>query len=87
MTIEQTLRELLAEHGKLTAPVADLTPTSDLYRAGLTSHASIALMLAIEDTFGVEFPQEAMRRDTFESIAAISRQLAALGIEDPESVE
>ena len=81
MNLEETLRQLLADYGKLSTPVDQLTDTSDLYRAGLTSHATITLMLAIEDTFEVEFPQEVLRKSTFESIKAIAHELTALGVD------
>jgi acyl carrier protein len=52
---------------------------ADLYRAGMTSHASVNVMLALEDTFDVEFPDAMLRKSTFESIAAIDEALATLG--------
>ncbi len=51
---------------------------SDLYRAGLTSHASVNVMLALEDAFDVEFPQQMLRKKTFESVAAITEALTEL---------
>jgi acyl carrier protein len=65
------IREVIAQHGRLAVDVAALSDTDDLYRAGLTSHASVNLMLALEDAFGIEFPDRLLRRDTFESVAAI----------------
>jgi acyl carrier protein len=85
VTVDETLRQLLREHGKLNSPVESLSVTSDLYRAGLTSHATIALMLSIEDEFGVEFPQEAMRRETFQSIQTMIDNLSALGVGEADA--
>ena len=51
----------------------------DLYRAGLTSHASVNVMLGLEDAFDVEFPDAMLRKRTFESIEAIEGALATLG--------
>ena len=50
------------------------TPTST--RPGMTSHASVNVMLALEDEFDVEFPDEMLKRSVFESIAAIAAALA-----------
>jgi len=65
------IRALLREHGRLAVDVASLSEGSDLYDAGLTSHASVNLMLALEDHFAIEFPDRMLRRGAFSSIAAI----------------
>jgi acyl carrier protein len=65
------IRALLREHGRLAVDVASLSEDSDLYDAGLTSHASVNLMLALEDHFVIEFPDRMLRRGAFSSIAAI----------------
>ncbi len=66
------VREILAEHGKLAVAASEVGLQDDLYAAGLTSLASVNVMLACEDTFDIELPDELLRRSTFESIAAIS---------------
>jgi len=65
------IRALLREHGRLAVDVASLSEDSDLYDAGLTSHASVTLMLALEDHFLIEFPDRMLRRGAFSSIASI----------------
>jgi len=65
------IREVIAQHGRLAVDVMSLSDTDDLYRAGLTSHASVNLMLALEDAFGIEFPERLLHRQTFGSVAAI----------------
>jgi acyl carrier protein len=40
-------------------------------------------MLALEDTFDVEFPDAMLRKSTFESIAAIRDALTELGATAP----
>ena len=44
---------------------------ANLYSAGMTSHASVNVMLALEDEFDVEFPDEMLTRNAFESIDSI----------------
>ena len=61
----------LEEHGHLATPVDTLDDHSDLYEAGLTSHASVNLMLAVEDAFEIEFPEELLQRRTFGTIGAL----------------
>jgi acyl carrier protein len=72
------IRAVVKEHGRLAANVDTLADTADLYQAGMTSHASVNLMLALEDRFGVEFPERMLRRRTFESLAAIRDAIAEL---------
>lgn len=81
-TIDARIREVLDSHAKLQTPAADLSVDDDLYRAGLTSHASVNLMLALEDGFGVEFTDDMLRKSTFESIASIRDALAQVGAAD-----
>ena len=76
--MDQEIRTILREHGRLGIDVDSLTEDASLYQAGLTSHAGVNLMLALEDHFGIEFPERMLRRRTFESIASIKRALAEL---------
>ena len=69
--MDSEIRAILREHVRLSVDVDTLDPDSDLYRAGMTSHASVNLMLALEDKYGVEFPERMLRRRTFETISAI----------------
>lgn len=71
MTNADKIRTILKEHGRLTKEVDALAETSDLYQAGMTSHASVNVMLALEGEFDVEFPDHMLKRSVFESIAAI----------------
>lgn len=67
MSVEK-IREILSEHGRLSVDVEGLASDSDLYTAGLTSLATVGLMLALEDHFNVEFPDSMLSRKTFGSI-------------------
>jgi acyl carrier protein len=79
------IRHIIAEHGRLSVEVNELTPDSDLYHAGMTSHASVNVMLALEDHFDIEFPDRMLKRSVFESISAIERALEELRTETPVS--
>ncbi len=65
------IRSILKEHGRLTKDAEALDTNADLYQAGMTSHASVNVMLALEGEFDVEFPDHMLKRSVFESIAAI----------------
>ncbi|HET9749640.1 MAG TPA: acyl carrier protein [Casimicrobiaceae bacterium] len=76
--IADDIRAILREHGRLAVDVDTLDEQSNLYDAGLTSHASVNLMLALEDHFNVEFPERMLRRGAFATIAAIRAGLDEL---------
>jgi len=69
--IDERIRSVLAEHGQLAVDVATIKDDDDLYLVGLTSHATVNVMLGLEDELQVEFPERLIRRSTFQSVAAI----------------
>jgi acyl carrier protein len=71
MTMEETIRLVLAEHGRLAVDPNAIDDSTDLFDAGMTSHASVNVMLALEEAFDFEFPESMLKKSTFESIAAI----------------
>jgi acyl carrier protein len=77
--VNTRIRKVVSEHGRLPVDVETLPDDASLYAAGMTSHASVNLMLALEDEFDVEFPDEMLTRSAFESIASIESALATLG--------
>lgn len=82
-TVESAVRELLAEVLPPGFRASALTPTEDLYGAGLSSLGTVDLMLAIEDRFGIEFTNEWLTRRTFASIAALSHAVRRLQEDAP----
>lgn len=72
------VRDIVKEHGRLAVDIDTLADEASLYEAGMTSHASVNVMLALEDTFDVEFPDEMLKRSVFESVASISTALAQI---------
>ncbi|MFD7785587.1 acyl carrier protein [Streptomyces nojiriensis] len=53
-------------------------PDTDLWEAGLDSLLSVSLMVALEDEFDVEFPDELLTRETFSSVRRITDAVAGL---------
>jgi acyl carrier protein len=76
--MEDRIRQVIAGYARLATDVGDLSDTADLYAAGMTSHASVNLMLALENEFDVEFPDRMLRRGVFESVASIRDALSEL---------
>jgi acyl carrier protein len=79
----EEIRQIIADHGRLSVAVNGLAPDADLYHAGMTSHASVNVMLALEDHFDIEFPDRMLKRSVFESISAIEQALIELRSETP----
>jgi acyl carrier protein len=67
----EKVREILLKTGRLSMPVDQLADDGDLYNAGLTSLATVGLMLALEDEFDIEIPDNMLGRKTFGSIESI----------------
>jgi acyl carrier protein len=85
-TTDTTIRTILDKHGKLVKPAMSLAEDEDLYQRGLSSHATVNLMLALEDAFDFEFPDALLTRATFESVSSIMRAMESLGVPDsPEA--
>lgn len=72
------VRDVLAHHGRLAGSVDQLTDACDLYRAGLTSLATVGLMLALEEEFDIEFPDAMLSRKTFSSIESLVSAVSTL---------
>ena len=72
------IREVLAQHGRLSVDVTTIDVEGDLYSAGLTSLATVGIMLALEDRFDIEFPESMLSRKTFKSVSSISEAVANL---------
>lgn len=72
------VREVLDKFGKLPVSAQTIDAAADLYDSGLTSHASVNVMIALEDEFDVEFPDTMLQKSTFGSIDAIATAIAQL---------
>lgn len=72
------IRQILAEHARLPVEMRTLDDDADLYEAGMTSHASVNVMIALEDALDLEFPDAMLKRSVFASVAAIAEAVATL---------
>ena len=76
--MQDRIREVLANQGRMPGDPRTIADDADLYEAGLTSHASVNVMLALEDEFDIEFPDDALNKTTFATIISIERALSQL---------
>lgn len=72
------IRSVLRQHAQLAQSIEELSDEADLYRAGLTSHATVNVMLALEDEFEIEFPESLLLRRTFGSVRGIEEALSSV---------
>jgi acyl carrier protein len=76
--IQDEIRDVLAAHGRMTVDPREVDSQADLYELGLTSHASVNVMLALEDAFDIEFPDEVLKKATFASVRNIEQVVEGL---------
>ena len=76
--LDAQIRTVLREQGHLNKDADTLEVNADLYQSGMTSHASVNVMLALEGVFDIEFPDHMLKRNVFSSIASIRTALSEL---------
>jgi acyl carrier protein len=72
------IRQVLSERAGLSSDAFGLSEDADLYAAGMSSFASVEVMLGLEDSFGITFPDTMLKRSLFESIDAIASAVSEL---------
>jgi acyl carrier protein len=79
--MNEKIRAALAQHARLATDVSTLSDDADLYEAGMTSHASVNVMLALEDAFDIEFPDRMLTRSVFRTISSIEVAFTELDLD------
>ena len=77
-SLDSRIRSILRDHGRLSRDASSIGADDDLYQLGMTSHASVNVMLALEGGFDVEFPDHMLSRSVFSSVASIRAALQEL---------
>lgn len=72
------IRQIVKDHAGLGVDFDGVDYSTDLYRAGMTSYASVVLMIALENEFGLEFPDAMLSRSVFSSIDSIATAIETL---------
>ena len=78
--MEEVIRKILRDSGNLAVDLDSVSDDEDLYERGLTSHACVNVMLALEDEYDFEFPDHLLRMSTFQSVRSITGALGAAGV-------
>lgn len=72
------VQQVIANYAELGANAITISPDEDLFAQGMSSRASVGVMLGLESEFDIEFPDAMLRRDVFESISSISNAVSIL---------
>jgi acyl carrier protein len=73
--LKDRIRNIVKDNVRIGVPFSTLDDSTPLYQAGMTSYASVQLMLALENEFSLEFPDVMLSRDVFESIDSIANAI------------
>lgn len=76
--IETQIRQVLASQGGLSKNAQDLSVDEDLQQAGMTSYASVNVMLGLEGAFDIEFPDHMLSRAVFSTISSMAAAIRQL---------
>ncbi|WP_313047515.1 phosphopantetheine-binding protein [Nonomuraea jabiensis] len=68
------MRKVVEAHAGID-DASGLSADSDLWAAGMTSLASVRLLLALEDEFSIEFEQSKLSADTLRSLHRITAEI------------
>lgn len=76
--MDEAIRSVVEQHGHLARPISEVRGGDDLYALGLTSHAAVIVMLAVEDRFAIEFPDSCLSKSTFSTLDSIAATVRVL---------
>lgn len=76
--MKHQVRLILQKTACLDVPVESLADSDDLYAAGLSSLGTVRVMMAIEDHFAIELPNELITHDMFQSVDSLAGVLVQI---------
>ena len=79
--MDDEIRKVLRSVGGLSVHVDGLKEDTDLFLAGLSSLATVNVMLALEHRFSIEIPDELLTRRTFQTLGSLKKTVKALRAE------
>ena len=77
-SIEEQIRQVLTESGRLAVPTGSLDSEADLFTVGLDSLAIVNVLMSLEERFDIELPDELLSRRSFSNIAMIEEIITNL---------
>ena len=75
---DDTVRTVVLAHAQLPADARPPGNDEDLWAAGMDSLSNISVMVAVEEAFDIEFPDEMLTRQTFTTVSSIAAAVRAV---------
>ncbi|WP_369974279.1 phosphopantetheine-binding protein [Microbulbifer sp. A4B17] len=69
---------LVGRHAGLLVSAETLSFSDNLYDAGMNSLASVTLLLSLEESFNVFFPDTMLNQETFQNLGSICNAISNL---------
>lgn len=76
--MENIVRLILKKHSAIGIEADTLDATANLYDQGLTSFSAVQVMLGLEEVLAIEFSDEFLTRQTFQTIGALTSAVETL---------
>jgi acyl carrier protein len=76
--LRSEVRDVLGAHARIPSGIDSLSDNANLFEAGMSSHASVSVMLALEDAFDIEFPDSMLKRSVLQSVTDIALAIGEL---------
>ena len=76
--IENRVKQVIINYAELSDQAESLKVDDDLFALGMSSRASVGVMLGLESEFDIEFPDSMLRKDVFMTIRAISAAIESI---------
>ncbi|CAA2136492.1 MULTISPECIES: acyl carrier protein [Methylobacterium] len=80
MVLPEDIRDTLKSVAALTEVVDSLGEDDNLFDRGLDSFGSVQLMLALEERYNIEFPDNLLNRRSFSTIRIIVETVSKLTV-------
>lgn len=78
VVLEQDIAEIVTTVGRVDGEPGSLDPRANLFDLGMSSFHAVQVMLALEDRFQIQFPDEFLRKEHFATIQALGSAIQAI---------
>ncbi len=78
--IYERVKQVIIEFSEIKSDLSKLSQHDNLFNLGMSSRASVSLMIGLESEFDIEFPDEMLRKEVFESIETIGKAIETLSL-------
>jgi len=76
--ILERVKQVVIDYSEIPSELNQLTFNEDLFKLGMSSRSSVSLMMGLESEFDIEFPDEMLRKEIFQSVETIGKAIESL---------